>query len=144
MTSAIKNGARLLFGDGSRPSEKGDGYYFSPTILTDVSDHSLIASTEIFGPVTCLYCFDDELEALELVKKFPYGLSAGIYCSQLEKVRRLVRNLRTVNVWVNGYKKLDPAMPFGGVKSSGFGKECGIEGILSFTRTKSVVESFSV
>jgi len=112
-------------------------------ILSEVTDSARIFHEEVFGPVTCLYPFDDETEVIDRANSGPSGLAAGIYTNNLIRTRRLVNNLRVGNVWINGYKKLDPALPFGGVKGSGFSRECGVDGLLAFTTPKAVVETFS-
>ncbi len=139
---AVNNGAKIVHGAiDEHLSDKG--YFLDPMILSEVTDSARIFHEEVFGPVTCLYPFDDETEVIDRANSGPSGLAAGLYTESLTRTRRLVNNLRVGNVWINGYKKLDPALPFGGIKGSGFSRECGVDGLLAFTTPKAVVESFS-
>ena len=82
------------------------------------------------------------MSAITAANAGPYGLAAGAYTSSAARARRLQRALHTGNVWINCYKMLDPALPFGGDKASGIARECGIDGMLSFVKPKSLVEAF--
>jgi acyl-CoA reductase-like NAD-dependent aldehyde dehydrogenase len=139
---AVERGARLLTGTLQSALPPQSGFFMESIVLSDVPDDARIAREEVFGPVTCLYSFATENEGLSTANASPYGLAAGLYTRDHDRARRLSSALRAGNVWVNGYKKLDPALPFGGVKGSGFGRECGIDGVLAFTRPKAVVECY--
>jgi acyl-CoA reductase-like NAD-dependent aldehyde dehydrogenase len=86
--------------------------------------------------------FNTEDEAATKANAGPYGLAAGICTGSAARARRLTRKLTAGNVWVNTYKALDPAMPFGGNNASGINRECGIDGLLSFVRPKAIVEAY--
>ena len=139
---AVNNGAKIVHGALDQQLSD-EGFFLDPIILSEVTDSAKIFHEEVFGPVTCLYPFDEETEVVDRANSGPSGLAAGLYTDNLARTRRLVNNLRVGNVWVNGYKKLDPALPFGGIKGSGFSRECGVDGLLAFTTPKAVVESFS-
>ena len=136
---ARSEGARFAHG-GARPAsaELAAGLYFEPTILTDVKPHMRIAQEEVFGPVLALIPFDTETEAIEIANGTEFGLAAGIWTSNLGRAHRVARRLRAGTVWVNTYRALSPGMPFGGYKSSGIGRENGIDAIRDFTQVKSV------
>ena len=113
----------------------------NPVLLADVPETARIKHEEIFGPVTCIERFDDEEAGVRSANTGFFGLAAGAYTMNASRVRRLQRNLHAGNVWINCYKMLDPALPFGGDKASGIGRECGIDGILNFVKPKSLVEA---
>ena len=140
---AVEAGARLLHGEPPDEPAPESGFFMDSIVLDQVPDEARITREEVFGPVTCLYTFSTEQQALASANASPYGLAAGLYTRDHARARRLSTALRAGNVWVNGYKKLDPGLPFGGIKGSGFGRECGIDGVLAFTRPKSVVETYS-
>ncbi|MCW1244131.1 aldehyde dehydrogenase family protein [Pseudomonas sp. SAICEU22] len=132
---ARKEGARVV--TGGELLEK-DGFYVQPTILVDV-DHSMaIASEEVFGPVLAVIAFDDEDSAIALANDNRYGLAASLWTNDLTKAMNLVPRIQAGTVWVNAHVLLDPAMPFGGVKQSGMGREFGRAVIEAFTELKSV------
>ena len=111
-------------------------------VLSDVPETARITSEEIFGPVTCLERFSADDEAVTQANAGPYGLAAGVYSGNSGRGRRMLRDLDAGNVWLNCYKVLDPALPFGGDKASGINRECGIDGMLSFVKPKTLVEAF--
>lgn len=142
-------GARLAGGSWPpRSSGDGDGdgggggFFMNPVLLADVPEAARIRSEEIFGPVTCLERFEDEGEAIDSANAGPYGLAAGAYTGSVARARRLQRGLKAGNVWINCYKMLDPALPFGGDKASGIARECGIDGVLNFVKPKALVDAF--
>ena len=131
-------------GDEGGGGERGGdgGFFMNPVLLADVPEAARIRREEIFGPVTCLERFEDEGEAIESANVGPYGLAAGAYTGSVARARRLQRGLKAGNVWINCYKMLDPALPFGGDKASGIARECGIDGVLNFVKPKALVDAF--
>ena len=128
-------GARLVAG-GSRAS--GKGYFVRPTIFDDVQNGMTIAREEIFGPVLSVLRFRDLDEVVRAANDTPYGLAAAVWTKDIKKAHRAARLLRSGTVWINTYGLYDSAMPFGGYKMSGFGRELGRHGLLEYTQTKSV------
>ena len=128
-------GARLLCG-GERPP--GKGYFVRPTVFTDVIAEMTIAREEIFGPVLSVIRFKDVDDVLRLANDTLYGLAAGVWTRDIKKAHRVARRLQAGTVWINTYGLYDNAMPFGGYKSSGFGRELGHHGILEYTQVKSI------
>ena len=130
-----KEGARLVCG-GERPP--GKGYFVRPTIFTGVRNEMTLAREEIFGPVLAVLRFKDLEEVLAAANDTIYGLAAGVWTRDIKKAHKAARMLQAGTVWINSYGLYDSAMPFGGVKQSGFGRELGREGLHEYTRTKSV------
>ncbi|KAJ3331426.1 Aldehyde dehydrogenase 2 member B4, mitochondrial [Blyttiomyces sp. JEL0837] len=129
---AQREGGLLFCGGKSLPS---NGFFIEPTI----KDDSLIATAEIFGPVLAiLEPFDRLDDALERVNRSPLGLAGGIFSSNQKNIQRAVKKLHVGFVWVNCYNDTPPYLPLGGVKSSGYGKDCGFEALDEFTIVKSV------
>jgi acyl-CoA reductase-like NAD-dependent aldehyde dehydrogenase len=118
-----------------------DGFYASPALLADVDQSSPFVQEEIFGPLVTVQPFDTEDEAIRLANGTAYGLSAGLQTTNVARAHRVAAALNAGIVWVNGWSLLDPAMPFGGVGQSGYGRENGPEGLAAYLRTKSVVVS---
>lgn len=137
ISRARAEGARIVTG-GER---LGPGFYLQPTVIAGLSDSSPVVQEEIFGPVLTVQPFDTEDEAVTLANGTPYGLAAGVQTRDLSRAHRVAARLEAGIVWVNDWAMLDPAMPFGGVRASGFGREYGPEGLEPYTRVKSVVIS---
>ncbi|MFE5894509.1 aldehyde dehydrogenase family protein [Streptomyces sp. NPDC056462] len=136
---ARKEGGRIVCG-GERLDLDG-GYYYKPTVIAGLPNDSRVIQEEIFGPVLTVQPFDSEDEAVELANSTPYGLASGIQTGNLARAHRVADRLQAGIVWVNDWAMLDPAVPFGGVKESGFGREYGPEALDAYTTTKSVVVS---
>ena len=134
---ALKDGARLVLG-GQPFTVDGKGYYFEPTILADVDNKSRVAQEEIFGPVLAVIPFDTEEEAIALANDSEYGLAAGVQTQNLGRAHRVAHAMEAGMVWVNTWGQFDSAIPFGGYKASGIGREQGVEALESYTQTKSV------
>ncbi|BEL04233.1 aldehyde dehydrogenase family protein [Actinoplanes sichuanensis] len=135
---ARAEGARIVIG-GDRVDRPG--FYHQPTVIAGLPDSSPVVQEEIFGPVLTVQAFDTEDEAIALANGTPYGLAAGVQTRDIARAHRVAARLDAGIVWVNDWAMLDPAMPFGGVKASGFGREYGPEGLEPYTRTKSVLIS---
>lgn len=130
-------GVRII--TGGEPVELNGGFFYKPTVLADLPNDAAAVQEEIFGPVLTVQPFDTEAEAIELANSTEYGLAAGVQTSSISRAHRVSAALDAGIVWVNGWALLDPAVPFGGVKSSGWGREYGPESLDSYTRTKSVI-----
>ncbi|WP_405739977.1 NADP-dependent succinic semialdehyde dehydrogenase [Streptomyces sp. NBC_00028] len=132
---ATRSGARVLCG-GERPD--GDGWYYRPTVLTDISREMRIHREEAFGPVATLYRVSDLDEAVLLANDSPFGLSSNVWTRDEAEVDRFVRDLEAGAVYVNGMTASHPAFPFGGVKRSGYGRELSGHGIREFCNITTV------
>ncbi|MFD7281140.1 aldehyde dehydrogenase family protein [Streptomyces sp. NPDC059862] len=136
---ARKEGGRIVC--GGEPLDLNGGYYYRPTVIADLAPDSRVVQEEIFGPVLTVQPFDTEDEAVALANSTVYGLAAGVQTTNLARAHRVADRLQAGIVWINDWAMLDPAVPFGGVKDSGYGREYGPEALASYTRTKSVVVS---
>jgi aldehyde dehydrogenase (NAD+) len=105
------------------------GYWFAPTVFTNVAQSYRIAQEEIFGPVLSVLTFRTPDEALEKANNTPYGLSAGVWTEKGSRILWMAQRLRAGVVWANTYNRFDPTSPFGGYKESGFGREGGLHGL---------------
>jgi aldehyde dehydrogenase (NAD+) len=139
VTEARAAGATIAAGgERAELSDLPNGFFFQPTLLTDVAHESRIAQEEVFGPVLVAAPFDDEDEVVSLANSTPYGLAAGVWTTNLKRGHRLARRLEVGTVWVNLYRAITFNSPFGGYKASGVGRENGAEAIDEFLQTKSV------
>ena len=116
------------------PNNRHEGYFFPPTMITNISPSSVLMQEEIFGPVVVVMSFRTPQEAVELANNTRYGLAASVWTEDLEKAQEVARNLVAGTVWVNDTNKFDAASGFGGYRESGFGREGGREGILEFLK----------
>jgi succinate-semialdehyde dehydrogenase/glutarate-semialdehyde dehydrogenase len=132
---AVGKGARALVGGHTRD---GAGYFYDPTVLTDVSDDASLLKEEIFGPVAPVKGFESEDEAIAAANDTEFGLVAYLYTRDLKRALRVVERLETGMVGLNQGMVSNPAAPFGGIKQSGFGREGGPEGIEEYLETKYV------
>jgi aldehyde dehydrogenase (NAD+) len=108
------------------------GYFFPPTLFTNVTQSHRIAREEIFGPVLSILTFRTVDEAIEKANNTPYGLSAGVWTDKGSRILRMSTELKAGVVWANTFNRFDPASPFGGYKESGFGREGGRQGLLDY------------
>lgn len=139
LESGRAEGARIITG-GARMNEGAlaAGNFVAPTVFADVGDNMRIAREEIFGPVISALPFDTLDEVVLRANDTPYGLAAGVFTRDVGKAHALSRRIRAGSVWVNTYHALDPAVPFGGYKMSGYGREGGAEHLDEYLNTKSV------
>ena len=110
------------------------GYWFPPTVFTNVSQSHRIAQEEIFGPVLSVMTFRTPAEAIEKANNTAYGLSAGVWTEKGSRILWMAERLRAGVVWANTFNRFDPASPFGGYKESGFGREGGRHGLAAYLR----------
>jgi succinate-semialdehyde dehydrogenase/glutarate-semialdehyde dehydrogenase len=137
---AIARGAHAVVGGHARD---GAGYFFDPTVLTDVPDDAKLLHEEIFGPVAPVKGFTDEDEAIAAANDTEYGLVAYVFTSNLKRAIRVIERLETGMVGLNQGMVSNAAAPFGGIKQSGFGREGGPEGIEEYLETKYVAVNLS-
>jgi phenylacetaldehyde dehydrogenase len=131
-------GARFLLGDGPADESLGGGYFVAPTVFTDVDPAMTIMRDEIFGPVAMVGSFSDEDEAIALANDTRFGLAAGIFTQDVKRAHRVAAQIEAGTIWVNTYGMFDAAIPYGGFKLSGFGKELGREALDLYLQTKTV------
>ena len=108
------------------------GYWFAPTIFTDVSQSNRIVQEEIFGPVLAIQTFRTVDEVITKANNSPYGLSGGVWTDKGSKIFKVTQDIRAGVIWANTFNKFDPSSPFGGYKESGLGSEGGIEGLSGY------------
>ena len=131
----LEQGGRLKCG-GKRHSFSNEGYYFPATII-ECDNHNLpVAENELFGPVLSVMKFKTEDEVVSKMNDNQYGLSSGVYTSDLARGMRVSKAIRAGITFVNTYRLISPTAPFGGIKDSGYGKEAGLESIKDYTRVK--------
>jgi acyl-CoA reductase-like NAD-dependent aldehyde dehydrogenase len=115
-----------------------NGFYYRPTVLTDVTPEMPVFTEETFGPVAPIVSFADEEEALLLANSSEYGLAASVWTASPDRARRMAERLEVGTVFVDDFVKSDPRLPFGGIKRSGYGRELSHFGLYEFTNIKSV------
>ena len=135
LADAVANGATVLTG-GARVD--GPGWFFPPTVVTDLADAARMHREEVFGPVASLYCVADADEALALANDSDFGLGANVWTNDAAEQERFARDFDAGMVFVNGMVTSFPELPFGGVKQSGYGRELAMQGARELTNTKTV------
>lgn len=136
---AKNEGARCVMGGGpAAPPAGAKGFFVQPTIFVDVRPEMRIAQEEVFGPVLCVMKFEDDEEAVRIANSTHYGLAAGVWTESLRRAVEMSNRLTAGTVWVNTYRSTSYTSPFGGFKSSGLGRENGIDAIREYLQTKSV------
>jgi succinate-semialdehyde dehydrogenase/glutarate-semialdehyde dehydrogenase len=135
---AVESGATVLCG-GRRPEAYAkSGWYYEPTVVTDITQDMRIHREETFGPVATLYRVGDLDEAVALANDTPFGLSSNVWTHDAAEIDRFARDIEAGGVYVNGMTASHPAFPFGGVKRSGYGRELSAHGIREFCNTTTV------
>ncbi|MBN9278764.1 MAG: aldehyde dehydrogenase family protein, partial [Hyphomicrobium sp.] len=129
---AIAGGARLTEGALAK------GYFVPPTVFAGVSDEMTIAKEEIFGPVISAIPFDDIDEVIQRGNATNFGLGSGVWTKDVSKAHKVAKSLQAGSVWVNCYQAMDPAVPFGGYKMSGYGREGGLQHLDEYLNVKAV------
>ncbi|WP_332899905.1 NAD-dependent succinate-semialdehyde dehydrogenase [Haladaptatus sp. CMSO5] len=135
VTASVEAGAIVEL--GGEPMDR-DGYYYPPTVLTDVPDGSPAAEEEIFGPVASVFKVADEAEAIRVANDTNLGLGASVWTADLARGERVGHRIEAGCVFVNELVKSDPRLPFGGIKDSGYGRELAREGMLEFVNQKTM------
>ncbi|KAI3931522.1 hypothetical protein MKW92_011124 [Papaver armeniacum] len=138
--SGVESGATVETG-GARFGDKG--YYIQPTVFSNVQDNMLIAKDEIFGPVQSILKFKDVGEVIKRSNATTYGLAAGVFTQNIDTANTLTRALRAGTIWINCFDVFDAAIPFGGYKMSGHGREKGVYSLDNYLQVKAVVTSLN-
>jgi phenylacetaldehyde dehydrogenase len=133
--SGYEQGARALTG-GHKVD--GPGYFIEPTVLVDTTPDMKVVREEIFGPVVTVHPFTREGDVMPVANDTIYGLGSGIWTKDLSRAHRMAAEMHAGTVWVNCYNVFDAALPFGGYKQSGWGREMGHEVLNLYTQVKSV------
>jgi phenylacetaldehyde dehydrogenase len=135
LESGVSEGAKAVVG-GERHGDKG--YFVQPTVLVNTNENMKVVREEIFGPVVTAIPFSDHEEVVKQANNTVYGLAAGIWTRDISKAHRLASQLRAGTVWINCYNVFDAALPFGGYKQSGWGREMGHDVLELYTEVKAV------
>lgn len=137
---ALEQGADVLVGGAT---VREPGYFLEPTVLSGVTDTMTVARDEIFGPVVSVMPFDDEAEVIARANNTTFGLAAGVWTSNVGRAHRYAEAVNAGAVWINCYNVFDAALPFGGFKHSGWGKEMGGEALDSYLQSKAITVSMA-
>ena len=135
----IAQGAKVALG-GGRPEHLTRGYFFEPTVLTNVGEGDTVAQEEIFGPVLVVQTHQGDDDAVRIANNSIYGLSGAVSSGSDERARRVAERIRTGTISVNGGMWFGPDVPFGGYKQSGVGREMGVAGFEEYLETKALAE----
>jgi len=135
LESGLSEGAEAVVG-----GKKADrpGYFVEPTVLVNTRPEMKVIRDEIFGPVVAAVAFDDPEKLIATANDSIYGLAEAVWTKDISKGHRIARQLRAGNVWVNCYNIFDAALPFGGYKQSGWGREMGHAALEQYTETKAI------
>jgi acyl-CoA reductase-like NAD-dependent aldehyde dehydrogenase len=135
--TGTREGAKLVAG-GKRAPVQGKGFFVQATVLDQVENQMKVAQEEIFGPVLSVIRFEGVDDAVRKANDIVYGLAAGIWTRDVKNAHAVARRLQAGTVWINAYNFYDAAMPFGGYKASGFGRDLGPDSLREYTQVKSV------
>jgi acyl-CoA reductase-like NAD-dependent aldehyde dehydrogenase len=140
VAKSVAAGARCLAGGrAATDGLLGAGSFFQPTVLADVTDDNIVAREEVFGPVMSILKYTDVDEVLRRANATTTGLSAQVWGNDASTIQHLTQNLECGMVWVNTYRAIDPSIPFGGMKESGYGRENSFNAVELYTRPKAIV-----
>lgn len=139
--TGLDEGATLTAGGQAPalPDPFDKGFFLSPTVLSDATMEMTVAREEIFGPVAVVIPFDDEHDAVQMANDNPYGLGAGVWTTDVSRAHRVAARIEAGMVWVNDHHRLEPSLPWGGIKESGSGKDAGTESFDDFSWIKTIV-----
>lgn len=132
---SVAKGAKVLIG-GKKPARKG--YFYPPTVLTDLTSSMPVYHEETFGPVASVISFQTDQHAIEIANNSPYGLGSAVFSKNLERAQELASQIEAGGCFINSMVKSDPRLPFGGIKDSGYGRELSYFGIREFVNIKTV------
>jgi aldehyde dehydrogenase (NAD+) len=136
--TGVAEGAQLVVGGAARPAGFTKGFFVEPTLFVDVDNSMTIAQEEVFGPVLTVIPYDDDDDAVRIANDSKYGLSGGIQSGSTERAMAMARRIRTGSLNVNASSWYGADSPYGGYKTSGIGRQNGIEGFEQYTETKAV------
>jgi aldehyde dehydrogenase (NAD(P)+) len=131
-------GAKLELGGQSFKHSPRKGYFIEPTIFTNVSSRMRIYQEEVFGPFVVVARFSTEEDAIRMANETTYGLGSALFTTNLTRAHRVARRIEAGMVWINSSNDSDWRVPFGGVKSSGIGRELGEAGLAAYSNIKAV------
>jgi phenylacetaldehyde dehydrogenase len=136
LDAGTREGAKAVVGG---KKVEGPGYFVEPTVLVNTNEKMKVVQEEIFGPVVTAMPFTSPEELVPRANDSAYGLAAGVWTSDISKAHSLANELRAGTVWINCYNIFDAALPFGGYKQSGWGREMGHDALEHYTETKAIV-----